>query len=157
MKWVSVVERSVPWSAEVMLKTKDGWHGKGICLEYDDTIVPCRVSDDGEFAKLLSEVTHWRWLESGNEAKHDEEKPRLSLVPLQGIFDVAQVREYGLKNYDNCDSWCMVEPIRYIDALYRHLLAMIDDMYSVDEESGIEHYKHIACNAMFLCELLKEE
>jgi hypothetical protein len=37
------------------------------------------------------------------------------------------------------------------------LLAMVDGMHSKDEESGIEHYKHVACNAMFLCELLKKK
>ena len=89
------------------------------------------------------------------EAKADAGKPKLSLVPTQVIRDIAEVREYGNKKYHDPDNWRQVEPQRYIDALYRHLLAVVDDPQSVDEESGIAHYKHIACNIAFLCEQLK--
>ena len=89
------------------------------------------------------------------EAKADAGKPKLSLVPTQVIRDIAEVREYGNKKYHDPDNWRQVEPGRYIDALYRHLLAMVDDPYSLDEESGLAHYKHVATNAAFLCELLK--
>jgi len=88
------------------------------------------------------------------DAKHDKGKHQLALVPTQGIKDVAQVREYGNARYGDSDSWLTVSPERYLNALYRHLLDMVDDMYSIDKESGIAHYKHVACNAMFLCELL---
>ena len=91
------------------------------------------------------------------EIKEDVGKPRLSLVPTQVIRDIAQVREYGNQKYKDPESWRKVEPPRYIDALYRHLLAMIDDPGSCDEESGIEHYKHLACNAAFLCALLEDK
>lgn len=37
------------------------------------------------------------------------------------------------------------------------LLSVVEDPLSVDSESGIEHYKHIACNAAFICEILKGE
>ena len=87
--------------------------------------------------------------------KQDAGKLRLSLVPTQAIKDIAQVRGYGVNKYGDSDSWRRVEPQRYIDALYRHLLAVVDDPHSVDSESGIEHYKHLACNAAFLCEILK--
>lgn len=86
--------------------------------------------------------------------KSDEGKQRPSLVPTAGIRAVAEVREYGNRKYGDRESWRSVEPHRYIDALYRHLLHVVDDPKSKDEESGLEHYKHVACNAMFLCELL---
>ena len=35
------------------------------------------------------------WQSDLDAAKHDAGKPRLSLVPPQIIFDIAQVREYG--------------------------------------------------------------
>ena len=89
--------------------------------------------------------------------KADAGKSRLSLVPTQIIRDIAEVREYGNKKYRDPESWRRVEVVRYIDALYRHLLAVVDDPHSCDEESGIEHYKHAACNIAFLCELLKIE
>ena len=90
------------------------------------------------------------------EAKADAGKLKLSLVPTQVIRDIAEVREYGNRKYGDPNNWRLVTPDRYVDALYRHLLAFLDDWQSVDEESGIPHYKHIACNIAFLCEQLKE-
>ena len=87
------------------------------------------------------------------EAKADAGKPKLSLVPTQVIRDIAEVREYGNKKYHDPDNWRQVEPGRYIDALYRHLLAMVDDPTGKDEESGLPHLWHIACNVAFLCEM----
>ena len=89
-------------------------------------------------------------------AKDDTGKGRLSLVPPQLLKDVAEVREYGIAKYGDPDNWRKVEAQRYIDALYRHLIEMVDNPQSLDGESGLPHYKHVACNAAFLCELLKK-
>lgn len=92
------------------------------------------------------------------EAKADAGKLRLTLVPTQMIRDAAAVREFAVSGkYKDPDNWKLVEPQRYIDALYRHFLAFVDDPYSVDEESGLRHLAHISCNVAFLCELLKED
>lgn len=85
--------------------------------------------------------------------KSDEGKLELSLVPTQVIKDIAEVRMYGRDKYGDNESWRKVDKVRYIDALYRHLLAYIDDNKSVDEESGIPHIKHMACNIAFLCHM----
>ena len=90
------------------------------------------------------------------QAKADAGKPRLSLVPSEIIRNIATIREYGNRKYGNADNWRNVEPQRYRDAAYRHLLAYIDDPASVDEESGLPHLWHLACNVAFLCELEKE-
>ena len=90
-------------------------------------------------------------------AKADAGKPRLSLVPTQIIWDITEVREYGNTKYGDQDNWRGVEMERYIDALFRHFLAFLRDHDGRDKESGIEHYKHMACNMAFLCELMKEE
>lgn len=87
------------------------------------------------------------------EAKADAGKPRLSLVPSQIIRDIARVREYGNAKYGDPENWKTVEPERYRDAAYRHLLAYIDSPAGVDEESGLPHLWHLACNVAFLCEL----
>jgi hypothetical protein len=95
----------------------------------------------------------------GNEmeiAKDDKGKAKLSLVPVQIIRDIASVREYGTEKYHDPDNWRKVELQRYIDAFYRHWLAFLEDNHSKDAESGIEHYKHMACNMAFICELMKE-
>lgn len=88
-------------------------------------------------------------------AKRDEGKPRLSLVPPQIIRDIAQVREYGNRKYGDPDNWKTVEMGRYVDALMRHLLAFLEDQDGVDSESGIQHYKHMACNMAFICAMME--
>lgn len=82
-------------------------------------------------------------------------KPKLSLVPPQIIFDIAEVREYGNKKYPSGgkDNWKNVDIDDYKDALLRHTLKYIQNPKSKDEESGIEHYKHMACNIAFICEM----
>lgn len=87
------------------------------------------------------------------DAKADAGKPDLTLVPRQIIWDVAQVREYGNRKYGSPDSWKQVDVNRYRAAAFRHFLAYLDDPQGKDAESGIEHYKHLACNIAFICEL----
>ena len=89
-------------------------------------------------------------------AKADAGKYQPSLVPTQIIKDIAEVRAYGNCKYGDPNSWRSVKAQRYIDALGRHYIAMIEDSLAIDEESGLEHYKHVACNIAFLCELLKK-
>lgn len=87
------------------------------------------------------------------DAKNDQGKPRPTLVPVEAIEDITEVREYGCKKYGDPENWRKVEVERYVDALYRHLLAYIRDPKGRDKESGIKHYKHIICNAAFICAL----
>lgn len=95
--------------------------------------------------------------EESPEAKADKGKPRLSLVPMQILWDVAEIREYGTKKYKDPDNWKRVEMQRYVDALLRHTLAFVKDPESLDEESGLAHYKHMACNMAFICEMMEGE
>ena len=82
-------------------------------------------------------------------AKADSGKPRPTLVPVALILAVTAVREYGCKKYRSPDNWRKVDPQRYRDALYRHWLAYLDGE-KADEESGLPHLWHIACNVAFL-------
>lgn len=93
------------------------------------------------------------------KVKSDAGKPKLSLVPPQIIFEIAKVREYGNNKYPDggTDNWKQVEPERYRDAAFRHLLSYIQDPDGVDEESGISHLSHLACNIAFLCELERKD
>ena len=86
-------------------------------------------------------------------AKDTKGKAKITLAPMQILKDVAEVREYGVKKYGSVDSWKEVPIEDYRDALFRHLLEYIKDPNSVDKESGIKHYKHIACNLAFICEM----
>lgn len=91
------------------------------------------------------------------DAKKDAGKLELALVPTQIIRDIAEVRMYGMEKYKDPDNWKKVELWRYINAMLRHTLAFVDDLHSVDEESGILHYKHAECNWAFISEMLKEK
>ena len=90
-------------------------------------------------------------------AKADLNKPKLSLVPTEIINCIARVREYGTEKYHDPENWKRVEKERYVDAMFRHLLSYVNDNNSKDEESGLPHLWHIACNVAFLCELDKQE
>lgn len=92
-------------------------------------------------------------------AKADAGKPRLSLVPVQIIYDIAAVREYGCQKYPEGgpENWRQVEVERYRDAAYRHFLAYIRDPDSVDAESGLPHRWHLETNLAFLAELEKSD
>lgn len=89
-------------------------------------------------------------------AKADQGKAKLSLVPRQILYDVAYIREYGVKKYHDPDNWKKVAPERYRDAMFRHMCAYLDDPGGVDEESGLPHLWHLACNVAFLCEMEKD-
>lgn len=88
--------------------------------------------------------------------KADNGKPKISLVPLQILTDVARVREFALKKYKSANSWKNVEIERYRDAMLRHMIAYIENPQGVDKESGLPHLSHLACNVAFLCEMEKE-
>lgn len=88
--------------------------------------------------------------------KADAGKLRLTLVPTELVRAVAAIREYGVNKYGESESWKRVEIQRYRDAAYRHFLAYLDNPKSVDEESGLPHLWHLACNIAFLIELEKK-
>ena len=90
-------------------------------------------------------------------AKADTGKPKISLVPTQIVRDIARVRMYGDQKYHAPYNWTIVEMDRYKDAMMRHLLAFLDDPTSIDEESGIPHYMHAACNMAFICEMMRPD
>lgn len=104
------------------------------------------------------EYKHWEpnnQGETNQAAKADADKPQLTLVPRQIIFDIAEVRMFGATKYGDPDNWKKVEIQRYRDAAFRHFMAYLDDPDGTDAESGLSHLAHLACNIAFLCELEK--
>lgn len=97
-----------------------------------------------------------RRIKDNQTAKADAGKLELDLVPTQILRDVAEVRMYGNAKYGDPDNWKLVEMRRYVNALLRHTLEFLEDHNSVDAESGIEHYKHMACNMAFICHMMQE-
>lgn len=76
-------------------------------------------------------------------------------MPRQIIFEIAKIREYGNNKYGDPENWRTVGKERYRDAAFRHFMAYLDDPNGVDEESGLPHLSHLACNIAFLCEMEK--
>ena len=90
---------------------------------------------------------------NNQEAKADAGKAQLTMVPRKIIWEIARIRMYGNEKYGDPDNWKTVEKERYRDAAFRHFLAYLDDPQGVDEESGLPHLSHLACNIAFLCEM----
>lgn len=92
------------------------------------------------------------------EAKQDADKPRLTLVPMSIVWDIAQVREFAVTHkYKDPDNWKTVAPERYREAAFRHFLRYLDDPQGVDEESGLPHRWHLETNLAFLAALEGDE
>lgn len=111
------------------------------------------VEDDASASKANASSMQ----ECDQQAKADAGKLELDLVPTQIFRDIAEVRMYGNRKYHDPGNWKTVELRRYINALLRHTLEFVDDLHSVDSESGILHYKHMACNMAFICEMMEQE
>ena len=90
-------------------------------------------------------------LAHNQEEKQTIGKPNILLVPVDIITAIARVREYGNEKYKDSESWKRVPSQEYINAIWRHLIAMEDNIFAKDEESGLYHLWHIACNVAFLC------
>lgn len=83
--------------------------------------------------------------------KADGGKIRLSLLlkdMWSSVSHVAAVLTYGAEKYED-SGWQKVDPKRYWDAFHRHHVAYSSGE-KYDEESGLHHLAHLACNAMFL-------
>lgn len=114
-----------------------------ICGVVDENGKVLYIDEEGE----VSAKAETR--DTDQSAKADKGKLELSLVNPKLVKAVAEVRMYGTEKYGDSENWQKVEPKRYVDALYRHLLAYIEGD-EVDEESGLSHLAHMACNISFL-------
>ena len=88
--------------------------------------------------------------------KADNGKLRLDLVSPKIIEEIGKVRTFGAQKYGDNDGWKKVGVQRYEAALLRHLNEYRKGNY-IDEESGLSHLAHIACNLMFIMDLEGED
>lgn len=91
------------------------------------------------------------------EAKRDEGKLKWRLLPWSALSWVVKVLVFGARKY-NKDSWKAVPDAleRYREAAFRHAIAY--EMGEIfDEESGLPHTAHLACNALFMIFLEEQE
>lgn len=82
--------------------------------------------------------------------KYDGDKIRMDLLPFIALKEVGKILTFGADKYAD-DSWQEVKngERRYLGALLRHLTA-VELGEEFDQESGLHHYAHMACNALFL-------
>ena len=74
------------------------------------------------------------------------------LTQLVQVLDFG-ARKYGEANYKTVPNY----EDRYLSALYRHLNAAVADPNSLDPDTGISHYAHVAVNALFLLQRATEK
>lgn len=83
-------------------------------------------------------------------AKLDAGKDRWSLLPWNVIRGVVKIMTFGAAKYSD-NGWKSVPNAkeRYFSALMRHKIEM-DAGIHLDPESGLPHWAHFCCNAIFL-------
>lgn len=81
--------------------------------------------------------------------KFDAGKNRLDLIPPAATEGIGLVLTFGAGKYTPYNWAKGIEFSKIIAAIKRHLLA-IERHEDIDEESGLLHIDHIACNAAFL-------
>lgn len=82
--------------------------------------------------------------------KDEKGKIEWTLVPWEGMKEVAKVLKYGADKY-TADNWRKVPPYEYQKSLLRHVIDYQKE--SLDPESGLPHLAHAICCALFLLEL----
>lgn len=93
---------------------------------------------------------------AGVKADSGKPMPRLLFGSLANeVIGVIDVLTYGATKYSP-DNWKYVEPSRYWDALFRHLLTHLEGVEKNDPESGLSHLAHACCNLLFLMHLERE-
>ena len=95
-------------------------------------------------------------MERNQEMKADNSKPMMELIPTSVYKSLGTVLTYGAIKYKP-NGWKDVEAERYVGALMRHLIAYMDNPYSIDKESGLLHIEHALCNVAFLNHFVAEE
>lgn len=80
-------------------------------------------------------------------AGFDAGKLRWSLLPWRELEDVVIVLEYGAKKYSP-NGWQKLDLQTYVEKVGRHSAAIMMGQY-VDPESGLSHFAHLACDALF--------
>ena len=87
--------------------------------------------------------------------KCNKYKNRLELLPWEALLEVGKVLTFGAAKYED-ENWKKVEPKNFRGAILRHYADNeIGEDY--DKETGLLHYAHMACNALFLLYLKIKE
>lgn len=99
-----------------------------------------------------------KYEQEGGGTKYDTGKPRIGeMIKDFGIplLEVCKVWEFGTVKYSK-SNWKKVDggEDRYTNAMIRHFLA--EDEEGIDAETEIEHYAHLAWNALSRIKFIME-
>lgn len=118
----------------------------------DEDISPLSVTATGFRKNPVDECKSTDLSKNIQCAKADKGKLPISLVPMFIIKCIAAIRKYGEEKYHAPNNWVLVDKQRYVDAMWRHLIAYQEgEIY--DKESGLPHLWHAACNMAFILEM----
>lgn len=93
--------------------------------------------------------THGQQLIPGGAYRANQGKIQWELIPTEALEEVAKVFTYGAQKYDP-DNWRKGFPWRSVfGSGMRHMQAWLSGEDN-DEESGLPHLAHAACNMLFL-------
>ena len=82
-------------------------------------------------------------------------KPQWSLVPFHALVPMVRVLEFGAKKYSP-HNWKDGLPVTEIcESMLRHIYAFLEGE-DIDPESGLPHWGHIQCNALFLAFMMEK-
>ena len=81
--------------------------------------------------------------------KHDKDKNKVELLPVDALSAIAEILTSGAKKYDARNWEKGMEWSRPYGALLRHLWAWWDGE-NKDPETGKSHLWHAGCNMLFL-------
>lgn len=80
--------------------------------------------------------------------RHNEGKPKWSLVNYNSLVPMIRVLEWGAINY-GIDNWKKgLDKKEILESMQRHLASLMDGE-ELDSQTGLPHMAHIQCNAMF--------
>lgn len=84
--------------------------------------------------------------------KFDGGKPRISLIPREALWGMAQAFTYGANKYGKFNYREGIEFTRLADAAYRHLSAFMDGE-DIDIESKNNHLSHCLASIAMLIDM----
>jgi hypothetical protein len=82
-------------------------------------------------------------------AHYDSHKPRMELLPTEGLVEWARAMTFGASKYGDNNWRRGLAWTRVLGSLSRHLTAFSSGE-DRDPESGVSHMAHVMCNAAFL-------
>jgi len=147
----------IPVDPEEMWGKKESAPKQGTCIGCKYNNAPFCDKKDRDLSK--DDYSCW---ESGKTAislekgvKNDSEKLDWTMLDLGVMEKVVEVLQYGSNKYAR-DNWKNVDGNRFEAAAMRHKVARLKGE-KYDQESGLLHAAHEACNLYFiLCKELDE-